>query len=101
MGRIYIHKRLFRGQYLDHGVDLLMKPIKSLSLCFLLLGRVSYSAVAVDNTNAIDDHASFTGTSSSTSVTIASGDNLLLVSVANLYNGGTLVAPDAFTYGGV
>jgi hypothetical protein len=58
-------------------------------------------SVTVDTTNVVDDHASFTGTATSTSVTIASGDTVLLVFVATFYNSGSGVPPDAFTYGGV
>ena len=44
----------------------------------------------------------FTGTATSTSVTIASSDNLLLVCVGSRYNGSPQSAPpDGFTYNGV
>jgi hypothetical protein len=57
--------------------------------------------VLVDTPHVVNDNTSFTGTATSTSVTVASGDVVLLVFVGNFYNSGTAVPPNTFTYGGV
>src|ERR1700677_1835447 len=57
--------------------------------------------VTVDTANVVDDHTSFTGTASSTTVTVASGDTVLLVFVGINYSDNPVAPPDAFTYGGV
>jgi hypothetical protein len=57
--------------------------------------------VTVDAGNLVADTSSFTGTASSTLVTVGASDNLLLVVVGNYYNSGSGVPPDAFAYNGV
>lgn len=99
-----MYQRIFRRQRQNSNVDLLieMNTRRILpALALFLLPILAFAGVAVDQTHAVDDNTSFTGTATSTSVTVASGDTLLLVFVANYYNGGTLVSPDTFTYGGV
>lgn len=56
----------------------------------------------VDTTNVVSDGTSWTGTSTSTSVTVGASDNLLLVTVAFRPNNGVVTQPpDTFTYNGV
>jgi hypothetical protein len=57
--------------------------------------------VVVDTANVVDDNTSFTGTASSTTVTVATGDTVLLVFVGINYRNNPVVPPDSFTYGGV
>jgi hypothetical protein len=57
--------------------------------------------VAVDATNVVSDSTSFTGTATSTSVTVGASDNLLLVAIGNIYNSSPAAVPDAVTYNGV
>jgi hypothetical protein len=56
--------------------------------------------VAVDSGNIVSDSSSFTGTATSTSVTIGASDNLLVVAVGIRYNGSPSAPPDSFTYNG-
>lgn len=58
--------------------------------------------LSVDTGNIVADKTSFSGTATSTSVTVGASDNLLLVAVGNNYNTTPFnIPPDGFTYNGV